>query len=371
MNNNKEYYLPRHLFDGFLQAIQVNFDQILGPQVVDGAIQYYPLTSSVELPTGVQDQQGLGRYQLIATDSPRHFAWSNGPQAIKPLLFAPQDVVWVCKKELNGQLTFEQPLQTIKTTAVLGVRACDLSALSLQDQHFIHGEYADESYKKRRDALFLIAVNCSHPSSNCFCVSTGDGPQAKSGYDVVLTELDSGFILSFGTVRAERWLDAFITQLSPVEETARVDAEAQYQAAVAIQQRKIAAGNLETTLFSKLDDPEWQRVAEQCLACGNCTQVCPSCFCHKEEDLAPLGSETTEHVRFWDSCFSDGHGYMAGHQSRPHIADRYRQWMTHKLGAWQSQYGRSGCVGCGRCMTWCPAGIDFVAVANRVCQEDA
>ena len=369
MNNNKKYFLPRDLFDDFIQVIQINCDQVLGPQVIEGAIKYYPISSSSELPTGIMDRQDLGSYRLIMTDSPRQFAWANGVQALKPLLFLPQDVVWVCTQTSDGQVAFDKPLQTIKSTAVLGVRACDLAALALQDKHFLQGEFVDEAYQARREALFLIAVNCSHPASTCFCHSTDDGPNAVSGFDVVLTELDNGFILATGSERAESWLAPLLLTLSPADHDALSLAQVQYESAVAIQQRKLPSGNLEARLFSRLEHSEWQQVAEQCLACGNCTQVCPSCFCHKEEDLAPLGSDATEHVRLWDSCFSDGHGYMAGHQSRPKIADRYRQWMTHKLGAWHSQYGSSGCVGCGRCMTWCPAGIDFVEVANRLCQE--
>jgi hypothetical protein len=89
--------------------------------------------------------------------------------------------------------------------------------------------------------------------------------------------------------------------------------------------------------------------------------VCPTCFCSTVEDTTDLSGEVATRTRVWDSCFTLGHSYIHGGSVRPTTATRYRQWLTHKLDTWWDQFGTSGCVGCGRCTTWCPAEIDLLA----------
>jgi ferredoxin len=136
------------------------------------------------------------------------------------------------------------------------------------------------------------------------------------------------------------------------------------------QSRRILSRNLRDPLFANLEHPRWDEVAERCLSCGNCVAVCPTCFCHAEREQPALDGQTSEHVRQWDTCYSVGHSYLHGFLVRPDTRTRYRQWLTHKLGGWHDQYGRSGCVGCGRCITWCPVGIDITEEAAAVCAGD-
>jgi ferredoxin len=134
-----------------------------------------------------------------------------------------------------------------------------------------------------------------------------------------------------------------------------------------MQQRRLPEGSLRDRLVASAQHPRWAQVAERCLSCGNCTSVCPTCFCFSEQAQPALDGRESLQVRQWDSCFTQGHSYIHGFTVRPDTASRYRQWMVHKLGTWHDQYGRSGCVGCGRCTTWCPAGIDFTAEACAIC----
>ena len=362
-----EAFLPRRHLQKLINVLKRDGYDCVGPRVRDGAIVYGPLGRAEELPAGRHDEQAPGRYRLSAAGGERCFDWANGPAALKPLTFAPREVLWTVVEDERGGLRFQEELPEVRPTAVIGVRACDLAGLHLQDQHFAYQEYQDHYYNRRRRALFLVAVDCARPAATCFCHSTGDGPAATSGYDMALTELDDGFI---ARARSERGRAVLEELPAEAVTTARREAAAmQHEAAVAAQTRRLPGRDLKDTLFANLDHPAWDEVAGRCLSCGNCTAVCPTCFCHSEGDTTELEGRRSAHHREWDSCFSQGHSYMHSFVVRDTTLLRYRQWLTHKLGSWHDQYGRSGCVGCGRCITWCPVGIDLVETATAICGD--
>ncbi len=358
-------YLPRERFHELLQELERAGYLCVGPTVRDGAIVYDRLKSAADLPTGFSDEQSPGTYRIHFTDNKRQFAWANGPQALKPLLFAPRETLWQATRQADGTLTFASIAAAQPKLAFVGARACDLAALELQDQHFLHGVHRDQNYWNRRKDLFIVAVHCSHPALTCFCASTGDGPVANHGFDIALGELDEGFVVQAGSDRARKVLSALaLSAASQVQvETNRLQGET----AASTQTRALPGRNLRAALFANLEHPRWQQVADRCLSCGNCTSVCPTCFCHSETEHPQLDGTMSEHVREWDSCFTRGHSYIHGLTIRPDTRTRYRQWLTHKLGSWHEQYGRSGCVGCGRCISWCPAGIDITEEASAIC----
>jgi len=361
-------FLPRTDFPRLIEALCDGGYHCVGPQVRDGAIVYDDLTSADRLPHGRHDRQQPGEYRLVENDTPRCFAWANGPQALKPYLFAAREPMWRAERDENGVLAFTEILPEVQPLAVLGVRACDLAALKLQDAHFMKGAHADPYYSARREGLFLVAVNCSHPAETCFCASTGDGPEATDGYDLVLSELDDGFLISSRSTAGQTLLDQLPTVDASTTQIATARAET--QEATESQTRSLPGSDLQTTLFARLNHPRWQEIGERCLSCANCTSVCPTCFCFSNEDQAALTGESAAHHRQWDSCFTMGHSYIHGMVVRPDATARYKQWMTHKLGGWHAQYGRSGCVGCGRCITWCPVGIDLTDEAAAICATD-
>ena len=139
----------------------------------------------------------------------------------------------------------------------------------------------------------------------------------------------------------------------------RVPRPASFATPRARSRARLDTSDLPELLYKNLEHPRWDDVAERCLSCTNCTMVCPTCFCHSIEDVPDLDSQRSERVRLWDSCFNFDHAHTAGGNMRPDIRSRYRQWLTHKLASWIDQYGVSGCVGCGRCITWCPVAIDI------------
>ncbi|MHB1084054.1 MAG: 4Fe-4S dicluster domain-containing protein [Thiobacillus sp.] len=268
-----------------------------------------------------------------------------------------------------GALTFAAVLPSSPAPAIIGVRACDLAALALQDAHFLREDRRDAHYAQRREHMFLVAVQCAEPGATCFCASTGDGPTPTVGYGISLAELEAGFVAVAGSAKGQAVLDAL--NLAPATPQQIEAAQQQGQAAAASQTRSLPGHNLRDMLMSQLEHPRWDDVATRCLACGNCTAVCPTCFCHAEMDVPSLDGQTIEHERKWDSCFGESHGHLHGFNVRPDIRSRYRQWLTHKLATWHEQFGRSGCVGCGRCIAWCPVGIDLTEEVAALTASEA
>jgi sulfhydrogenase subunit beta (sulfur reductase) len=217
----------------------------------------------------------------------------------------------------------------------------------------------DSHYASRRRALFLVAVQCAEPAATCFCASTGDGPTPQSGFDLSLAELADGFVVTAGSDAGTEILAGLDLPQATAEQVR--SARQQGETAARKQTRSLPDRDLRPLLMSRLEHAQWSDVAARCLSCGNCTAVCPTCFCHAHQDELALGAEASTHVRHWDSCFNEGHAYLHGYQVRPDTRSRYRQWLVHKLATWHDQYGRSGCVGCGRCISWCPTGIDITA----------
>lgn len=357
-------FFPRTRFQSLLDALRQAGYRCVGPQVREGTIVYDTLDKAGELPQGLHDLQGPGQYRLEKTASPRCFSWANGPQALKPFLFAPHEPLWRSERNALGEIRFSEIRPAAEMLAVIGVRACDLAALRLQDQHFLQGAFVDPYYAARRKNIFLVAVHCTQPADTCFCASTGDGPRATQGFDLALSELDDGYLVQSGSDKG----GAIIAKLPlvPAMDGQRRTAEQEVQECARRQTRGLPSRNLRDVLFANLEHPRWENVAERCLSCGNCTSVCPTCFCHGEMDETALNAGHSVHARQWDSCFTQGHSYIHGMTIRADTRTRYRQWLTHKLGSWHDQYGRSGCVGCGRCIAWCPVGIDLTEEAREI-----
>jgi ferredoxin len=199
----------------------------------------------------------------------------------------------------------------------------------------------------------------------------GTGPTADSGYDLAITEvLDDGhyFVAAAGSDEGA----AILAELeSAPARDGEQDAAARAHARAAAQMgREMDTTGIHDLLLSNLEHPRWDEVAERCLTCGNCTMVCPTCFCTTVEDVTDLAGETVERTQRWDSCFTIDYSHMHGGSVRNSARSRYRQWMTHKLATWFDQFGTSGCVGCGRCITWCPVGIDITEEVAAIRADD-
>jgi ferredoxin len=200
----------------------------------------------------------------------------------------------------------------------------------------------------------------------------GTGPKAEAGYDLALTEiLDGGphrFTVEVGTERGAEVLAEVPT--TPAQDPDRREADAAVDRAAGQMGREINTDGIKELLYRNYEHPRWDEVSERCLTCGNCTMVCPTCFCTTVEDVTDLAGAETERRREWDSCFTLDFSYVHGGSVRGSPRSRYRQWMTHKLATWFDQFGSSGCVGCGRCITWCPVAIDITEEAAAIRATD-
>jgi ferredoxin len=330
--------------------------------VQDGAIGWDRIERVADLPVGWRDEQQPGAQRLAQTGAAHLFGVVHGAQGIKRHVFTPHEPLLQIQIEPNGFRA--EPIEPEpEHVALLGVRACDLTGLAVQDRVFLHDRFPDPHYAARRASLFLVAVGCTRAVATCFCASAGTGPEPRGGYDVSLTELEdgaqgAGFVVRAGSEAGRALVAGLALAEAPA---AALDRERQGFAACAesMQRALPSPAAVRDLLYDNLHHPRWDDVAARCLSCANCTMVCPTCFCHGVRDEPALDGRSSVRARTWDSCFDPEHAQVHGTNFRPHVRERYRQWLVHKLATWVDQFDTSGCVGCGRCITWCPVGIDL------------
>jgi sulfhydrogenase subunit beta (sulfur reductase) len=359
--------IERGVFQEIISELTSRGYRVIGPTVRDGAIVYDTVTHIDDLPIGWADRQDAGRYRIEQRADAALFGYAVGPHSWKRFLHPPIERLWQARREGDGFAVIENE-EAAERLAFIGVRACELRAIGIQDRVFLAGQYLDKSYKIRRDHAFIIAVNCSQAGGTCFCASMDAGPRVDAGFDLALTELIEEdrhlFVMEVGSAAGNDLLKGLPRRLATEEEikaAERVIARAKGQMG-----RSLDTNGLKELLQANPNHPRWDEVSERCLTCGNCTNVCPTCFCTTVEDTTDLSGATAERVRRWDSCFTLDFSYIHGGNVRSSARSRYRQWMTHKLAHWIDQFGTSGCVGCGRCITWCPVGIDITEEAAAI-----
>lgn len=356
MTHSPLSFFEKNKLQLLLNRLQERGYTIVGPSIDQEAIVYNELQTVDQLPRGWTDEQAPGQYRLVQRDDDAWFGFVVGPHSWKKYLFPPKTTLLSAEKSDRGWAFVPRSADSTQY-ALLGVRACELAAIRIQDRVFLDGPYQDPLYRERRERLFIIAVNCTQAASTCFCTSMKTGPKCETGFDLALTEIDSGFVCEVGTEIGQQ----VVLACSPTEATA-----AQIQAASDARQqaldqitRQMTTSDLPGLLLNNLNHPRWKEVGERCLSCTNCTMVCPTCFCSSVTDVTDLNTGTVDRERTWDSCFNPDFSYLGGAPVRSDTPSRYRQWLTHKLDSWHDQFGTSGCVGCGRCITWCPVGIDL------------
>jgi ferredoxin len=361
------FVIERQHFDSLLAVLKQRGYRVVGPTVHDGALVYDELTSADDLPVGYTDEQAPGTYRLMKNGSKALFGFTLGAQAWKRFLHPPTAQLWEGKR--NGD-TFEIKEEKTKQApyAFIGVRSCELHAIGILDKVFFNGNYVDSTYAARRRGVFIVAVNCTQAGGTCFCASMQTGPRATAGFDLALTEfVDPNrhfFVVEVGSKRGAEILRDLPHEPAGEGEKARV--ERSVAQTIAQMGRTMDTKNIKELLYKNYEHPRWNDVANRCLSCANCTMVCPTCFCTTVDDMTDLTGDHAERWRRWDSCFTMDFAYIHGGSIRATTRSRYRQWLVHKLATWIDQFGTTGCVGCGRCITWCPVGIDITEEVKAI-----
>jgi len=352
--------LQRENLDTLLNVLQEHGYRNVGPTVRDGAIVLDQIRSSADLPIGLMEQQDGGSSTLTRRDDKAFFGFTVSGQSWKQFLFPSRECLFTATKNGKGWSSSNKHVDD-RPHAFVGVRPCELAAIQIQDRVFLSGESKDTAYQSRRKGIFIVAVNCSFPGNNCFCASLDTGPRATIGYDIVLTEIiESGRY--YFTAESASEIGAKVLEEVPHETASATDREHVDRAMTqSVEQmgKSLQLEGLQQLFIASREHPSWDDVAKRCLACANCTMVCPTCFCSTVEDITDLSGDHAERWRRWDSCFSLDFARVAGGNFRSSVRSRYRQWITHKFSSWVDQFGMPGCVGCGRCITWCPVGIDI------------
>ena len=344
--------------------------RVIGPCLKDGAITLGEIHGIEDLPAGWTDDQAPGRYRAVPREDGALFGYAVGARSWRAEVNEPRTVLVRIRRREDDPFAVEaaDPAEGVVPTAWIGVRGCDLAALAISDRVFLDGEHPDPHYRARREAPFIVAVDCGEPGGTCFCTSMGTGPAAEGDADLRLTELcDESrheFLCRAGTEAGQAVLDRLPSR--PAVEADRSAAAAVVAEAADRMGRTLETDGLRERLQAGLEEPHWDDVASRCLSCTSCTLVCPTCFCSTVEDVSDLTGTEATRTRVWDSCFTLDHSYLHGGSVRATTAARYRQWLTHKLDTWWDQFGTAGCVGCGRCTTWCPVGIDITVEAAAI-----
>ena len=343
--------------------------QVIGPVARDGAIVLEPIKSIEDLPLGMIEELKPGEYRLKHGTGPTLLGHTPGLQSWKKYLFPAEVKLWSAERQNGAFRILNNETRPDRPFAFFGVRPCDLSAIAVQDRVLTGDKYRDPIYAACRDGTFIVTVQCTRAAETCFCASMGTGPRAQPGFDLALTELtnesdEHGFLLEAGSQRGLELLADLET--SPATERDVASAHSAIDEAARQQVRSIDVEGLRDLLVRNFDSPRWLHVSQRCLSCGNCTMVCPTCFCTSVEDHSNIAADRAERWRRWDSCFSINHSYIHGGAIRSSAKARYRQWLMHKLAWWIDQFGATGCVGCGRCITWCPVGIDITEEARAL-----
>jgi ferredoxin len=363
--------LDRNGLDALVRHLGAQGRTVVGPTVRDGAVVLAEIATADQLPFGWGTEVEAGRYRLVPRQDGAAFAHTTGPQSWKTFLHPQREKLWSADRGTDGQLSVTEERPEPTKYAFLGVRPCDLRAIAVQDRVLTGGRFKDTGYAARRTGAFIVVAECTEPGATCFCVSMGGGPAADAGFDLALTEVvdDAGhrFLVRAGSEAGQDVLSRI--PYRPADPDTRTAAHDAVDAARDRMGRAMPPVDLHALMGASLEADRWDDVAARCLTCGNCTMVCPTCFCTTAEDVTDLTGDHAERWQRWESCFDLDFSYLHGGPVRSSPRSRYRQWLTHKLSTWYDQFGSSGCVGCGRCIAWCPVAIDITEEAAALHDE--
>ncbi len=362
-------FLSKSEFAQLIAVLKAEGYSVIGPRMEAGMIVMREVSAAEDLARGVRDEQSPGRYQLVPGHPDMLFEYVVGMHSPKGHVFPPMHPIFRMRVDGQGQFAVDAGPPQPPRLALIGVRPCDVAALQVLDRVLTGGSRCeiDAYYLRARQQMLIVAVNCSTPGSNCFCASMGTGPEAGEGCDLALTELRAGFVMKVGSARGAQ-LAAQLEVREPAPAELEL-AELRMERAREHMGRKLDTTGLKALLEQTVEHPHWDEIAKRCLSCGNCTMVCPTCACSSVVDANDLTGGGVTRTRVWDCCYTHQFSYTTAGPVRHSVKARHRHWLRHKLCTFVDQYDVMGCVGCGRCITWCPVGIDLTEEVAEIRRE--
>ena len=341
-----DFIVPRSAFLQWLNALRREF-LVSGPVTEAGNTSFRDISAADELD-----------FSYVSTMLPPG----------KLYLYEPLQNMFSISLNGEGKISEVRPDPAIRV--LVGVHACDTHAILYLDKTFL-GAFRDPYYEARRRNTLIISLNCNSVGPNCFCSSMGTGPflGVENGYDMLITGIEDDFLAE---VRTERMIRLFsfpeARKAGPGDFRKKEEKEQDLRAKF---RKEIRIENLSGLLIGNPDHPVWRRTAQDlCLSCSNCVMVCPTCFCYDVVDEISMDMKSVRRFRQWDACQDAKFAEVHGGNFRSRRSARLRQFVTHKLDQ-THQYGVFGTVGCGRCITWCPTGIDLTEMAKEVQKSES
>ena len=325
--------LDKKDFQPFLQNLMDEYDLFAPVRLADGVFAYKKIDQPEEV-------------DLSA---------SNTQKPAKEVFFPQSETMFRYEKAGNeARITSTEGVE--RKRVILGARPCDIQAVSLIDQVFSGKEYTDVYYANKRDATTVIGMACNHPLSTCFCTSMKGGPFAREGSDLFLIDLGEAYLVELHTEKGTAFSqNKFLKKAGPNDLNLAKEIE---EKASKRTDASLPVEGIDKKLDQMVENPFWEKVQEKCLGCRVCTYLCPTCHCFDIVDEALTNKG--QRVRNWDSCLSTLYSLeTSGHNPRPTNRERTRQRIMHKFNYFPKNFDQIACVGCGRCILYCPAGFDI------------
>jgi ferredoxin len=325
----------------------------LGP-FLQNLMDEYDLFAPVEL------AEGVSVYKKIDHPGEVNLSTSN-PQKPPKEVFFPQSETMFRYGKSGKQNEMVSTEEVIRERILFGARPCDIQAVSLIDEVFLGKEFTDTYYLNKRKTTTIIGMACNHPLSTCFCSSTGGGPFLRKGSDLFFIDLGESFLVELLTEKGTAFQkNKFLEKASTKEVHLAKELE---EKALKAADASVPVEGIEKRLDLMVESPFWDRVHEKCIGCRVCTYLCPTCHCFDIMDEALTGGG--QRVRNWDSCLSPLYSQeTSGHNPRSTNRERTRQRIMHKFNYFPKNFGRVACVGCGRCILYCPVHFDIRQAIN-------
>lgn len=307
--------------------------------------------------------KGKDSYIFDRMNSPEEVAWEYLRTIIPPKKYVtpPHE----CLLKYSEEQGYEEPeVEFAERKILFGLHPCDIHGLQIMDLVY-DGEYDDPYYFKRRKDVAVIGLSCV-PDEKCFCRSM-DTDSVEKGFDLFLSELEESYLVAIGSGLGDQmaqYTGHLLREASPEDRKEYLDLRNQRKEQFEIE---MDTSDLPYILDLEKESEVWDEIGAQCLCCGSCSMVCPTCTCFNIYDQQNEDGQTGVRLREWDCCLFKNYTRVAGGETfRDSRADRVKNRYLHKQRHFVEEFGRPSCVGCGRCIDACPAGINVVEVFQRI-----